>query len=66
VQKLQFVKMKNAPTDKNDASSSKATEVETIDNRLKLLPFEQNLMVENFISDVLFIVARFHLIDLAH
>ena len=52
--------MENAPNDKNDATStSTAAAADAIDNRLKLLPFEQNLMVENFISDVLFIVARF-------
>jgi len=28
------------------------------DTRFKLIPFEQNLMVENFISDVLYIMAR--------
>jgi hypothetical protein len=28
------------------------------DDRLKLLPFEQNLMVDSFISDILFIMAR--------
>ena len=34
-------------------------EEEAGDDRLKLLPFEQNLMVESFINDVLFIMARF-------
>jgi len=33
-------------------------EDEEEDTRFKLIPFEQNLMVENFISDVLYIMAR--------
>lgn len=35
------------------------TNTDSHDNRLELLPFEQNLMVDSFIDDVLFIMARF-------
>ena len=51
--------MSNQAENDTNVSFSIQGEEMSGDDRLKLLPFEQNLMVESFINDVLFIMARF-------